>query len=187
MIILTLFSIFVGYLAKDLYLGLGANIYNNVFIHPNNLVIVDTEFSLGSLLKLLPLITSVILSSILLIMYELFYDKLFIYNNNFVMNIYNFFNQRLYYDQLLNNYGYRSWLYISYLLNTYIDKGVLMFLGPHGLSTINLSLSNAINKLVFFNLGLIIELIFFSIFIFIFFNSYTYLYIILATIIFIFI
>lgn len=187
MIILALFSIFVGYLAKDLYLGLGATIYNNIFIHPNNLIIIDTEFSLSSLIKLLPLITSIIFSTILLVMYELFYDRLYIYNNTFVMKVYNFFNQKLYYDQILNNYGFRSWLYISYLLNTYVDKGVLIFLGPYGLSALNLRVSNAINKLVFFNLGLIIELIFFSIFVFIFFNTYTYLYIIIAVIVFIFI
>ncbi|KAG0670742.1 hypothetical protein C6P40_004117 [Pichia californica] len=108
MIILALFSIFVGYLAKDLYLGLGATFYNSIFIHPNNLVMIETEFSLSSLIKLLPLITSIIFSTILLVMYELFYDRIYIYNNNFVMKVYNFFNQKLYYDQILNNYGYRS-------------------------------------------------------------------------------
>lgn len=187
MIILAIFSIFVGYLAKDLYLGLGTPFYNSVFVHPNNLSIVETEFSLSGLIKLLPLILSVVLSSILLLMYELYYDRLYIYNNKKVMTVYNFFNQKLYYDQILNNYGFRSWLYISYLLNTYVDKGVLIFLGPYGLGALNLSISKAINKLVFFNLGLILELIFFSIFVFIFFNSATYLYIILAVIVFIFV
>lgn len=187
MIILAIFSIFVGYLAKDLYLGLGTPFYNSVFIHPNNLSIVETEFSLGGLIKLLPLILSVVLSTALLVMYELFYDRLYIYNSPRVMTIYNFFNQKLYYDQILNNYGFRSWLYVSYLLNTYVDKGVLIFLGPYGLGALNLNISKAINKLVFFNLGLIIELIFFSIFVFIFFNSFTYLYIIIAIIVFVFI
>lgn len=187
MIILAIFSIFVGYLAKDLYLGLGTPFYNSVFVHPNNLSIVETEFSLSGLIKLLPLILSVVLSSILLLMYELYYDRLYIYNNKKVMTVYNFFNQKLYYDQILNNYGFRSWLYISYLLNTYVDKGVLIFLGPYGLGALNLSISKAINKLVFFNLGLILELIFFSIFVFIFFNSAIYLYIILAVIVFIFV
>jgi NADH-ubiquinone oxidoreductase chain 5 len=187
MIILAIFSIFVGYLAKDLYLGLGTGFYNSVFIHPNNLSIIETEFSLGSLIKLLPLIMSVILSTILLTMYELFYDKVFIYNNAGLMKVYNFFNQKLYYDQILNNYGFRSWLYISFLLNTYVDKGVLIFLGPSGLSALNLMVSKSINKLVFFNLGLIVELIFFSIFVFIFFNNLTYLYIIIAVIVFVFI
>ena len=187
MIILALFSIFIGYLAKDLYLGLGATIYNNLFIHPNHLIIIDTEFSLSSFIKLLPLITSVIFSTILLIFYELFYHHLFIFNNKYLRQFYNFFNQKLFFDQILNNYGFRSWLYISYLLNTYIDKGVLIFLGPYGLSALSLKISNAINQLVFFNLGLILELILFSIFVFIFFNSYTSLYIIIAIIIFIFI
>jgi NADH-ubiquinone oxidoreductase chain 5 len=108
MIILAIFSIFVGYLAKDLYLGLGTPFYNSVFVHPNNLSIVETEFSLSGLIKLLPLILSVVLSSILLLMYELYYDRLYIYNNKKVMTVYNFFNQKLYYDQILNNYGFRS-------------------------------------------------------------------------------
>nr|YP_003127034.1 Nad5p [Brettanomyces custersianus]ACU32817.1 Nad5p [Brettanomyces custersianus] len=185
MSILALLSIFVGYLAKDLYLGLGTPIYNYVFIHPNNLAAIDTEFSLNSYIKLLPLICSVILCTILVIMYELFYNKLFVYNHHLFKTIYSFFNQKLYYDQILNNYGFRSWLYISYLLNTYIDKGVLIFLGPYGLSSLTLSISNLVNKLVFFNLGLIIELIFFSIFLALFLNSYTFLYFVIAFIIFI--
>ena len=108
MIILALFSIFIGYLAKDLYLGLGATIYNNLFIHPNHLIIIDTEFSLSSFIKLLPLITSVIFSTILLIFYELFYHHLFIFNNKYLRQFYNFFIQILFFDQILYNYGFRS-------------------------------------------------------------------------------
>ncbi|OWB57843.1 hypothetical protein B5S28_g3818 [[Candida] boidinii] len=73
MIILTILSIFVGYITKDLYLGLGSEIYNDIFIHPNNLIIIDTEFSLGTFFKVLPLMTSIIFSSILLIIYEFYY------------------------------------------------------------------------------------------------------------------
>ncbi len=187
MIILTLFSIFVGYLTKDIYLGLGSNIYNNIFIHPNNLIIIDTEFSLNSFLKLLPLITSIIGSIILLMFYELFYNKIINYNNKYFYNIYSFFNQKLYFDQILNNYILRYSLLISNHLNQYIDKGILINLGPKGLYYLTLNLSNSINKLVFFNLGLIIELIFLTLFLSFFFNIHYIIYIFISIIIFIFI
>jgi len=187
MTILALFSIFIGYLIKDLYLGMGTPLYNNMFIHPNNLYFIDTEFSLNTYIKLLPLITSILLCIILILFYELYYNKLFIYNSKYIKYIYKFFNQKFYYDQIINNYAYRSSLYISYLLNTYIDKGILIFLGPYGLSSLSLHLSNLINKLVFFNLGLIIELIFFSLFLALFIHSYSLLYFFIALIIFIFI
>ena len=65
---------------------------------------------------------------------------------------------------------------ILYLLNTDVEKGILVYLEPCGLSALNLRISNAIIKLVFFKLGLILELIFFCIFVYVFFNIYTYLF-----------
>lgn len=185
MTLLAIASIFVGYFTKDLYLGLGAPIYNYVFIHPNNLAMIETEFSLSSTIKLLPLINSIVLSTLLLVMYEAFYNKLFVYNNPIFKSIYTLFNQKLFYDQIMNNYGYRSWLYVSWLLNRYVDKGVLIFLGPYGISSLSLKASNLVNSLVFFNLGLIIELVFFSIFISLFISSYNFIYLIIALVVFI--
>lgn len=48
-------------------------------------------------------------------------------------SIYNYFNQRIYYDQLLNNLVIRSVLNFGGRLNTYTDNGLLKVLGSTGI------------------------------------------------------
>jgi NADH:ubiquinone oxidoreductase subunit 5 (subunit L)/multisubunit Na+/H+ antiporter MnhA subunit len=72
MIILAIASILVGYLFKDLYIGLGSP-FNSIFTHPNNLSIIDTEFSIPTYMKLLPLILTIGFTILILTLYEYFY------------------------------------------------------------------------------------------------------------------
>lgn len=75
MTILALLSIFIGYLIKDLYLGIWVTpLYYKMFIHPNNSYFINTEFSLNTYIKLLSLITSIILCIILCIMLIILYE-----------------------------------------------------------------------------------------------------------------
>jgi NADH-ubiquinone oxidoreductase chain 5 len=48
LIILAIFSIFFGYITKDIYVGLGSGVFsdNSVFVHPLHEILIDTEFSL---------------------------------------------------------------------------------------------------------------------------------------------
>ena len=49
LIILAFGSIFIGYLTKDMFIGLGTPFWNNaIFIKPENLNIVDAEFTPAS-------------------------------------------------------------------------------------------------------------------------------------------
>lgn len=131
MVCLAFGSIFVGYITRDIYLGMGST-FSGLFIHPNNLHIIETEFSLNPIFKVLPLITGMIGSSILLIMYEFKYKFLFIFDNNLLRHIYIYLNQKVFSDQLINNVIIRSGLIVGGLLNHHIDKGLLKILGPNG-------------------------------------------------------
>ena len=64
LIILAIFSIFFGYITKDLFLGLGSDFFsdNSLFIHPVHEIMLDTEFAVPTLFKLLPLIFTIALS-----------------------------------------------------------------------------------------------------------------------------
>src|SRR5665811_1817925 len=66
LIILAIFSIFFGYLTKDIFIGLGSGFFadNSLFIHPRHEIMLNTEFAVASLFKLLPLILTVSLSVI---------------------------------------------------------------------------------------------------------------------------
>lgn len=75
--VLALFSIFFGYLTSDLFVGMASDFFgNSIFLHPNSLTLVEAEFSLPILIKLLPGILSLIGAVLGLIMYHV--DKEFI-------------------------------------------------------------------------------------------------------------
>jgi len=56
LIILAIFSIFFGYITKDMYIGLGSSFFcdNSIFIHPSHEIMIDVEFGVPAFLKLLP-------------------------------------------------------------------------------------------------------------------------------------
>jgi NADH-ubiquinone oxidoreductase chain 5 len=147
MIILAILSIFIGYIAKDFFLGLGSNtmVSSSLFTHPDNLILPDVEFGVPTFFKLLPLFTSVSFSIMFIVLYEYFpllHKTVFIksINNNilndkptFAYKIYTFFNQKFYFDALLNNVIIRGGLNVAGILNKSIDKGSLQYIGPKGL------------------------------------------------------
>ena len=65
LIILAIFSIFFGYLTKDVFIGLGTSFFidNSIFIHPSHEIMLDTEFAVPTLFKLLPLFFTITLSN----------------------------------------------------------------------------------------------------------------------------
>jgi NADH:ubiquinone oxidoreductase subunit 5 (subunit L)/multisubunit Na+/H+ antiporter MnhA subunit len=119
MLVLTYFSIFKGYnrdyIISELSMGSPAT---NVWI--------DMEFILPSYAKLSPLVLGTILSLILLYILEYKYKIV-----NF--KIIHYFNQRLYWDNILNNGIIRNTLDIAGNIATNIDNGVLKILGPVGI------------------------------------------------------
>ncbi len=88
---------------------------------PHTNTFIETEYTIPAIFKLLPLILGLSLSLLLVYIYE------FSYKIN-KSNIYNYFNQRIYYDQLLNNLVIRSVLNFGGKLNYYVDNGLLKFL-----------------------------------------------------------
>jgi NADH-ubiquinone oxidoreductase chain 5 len=72
LVILAIFSIFFGYITKDIYIGLGSSFFadNSIFIHPNNEIMLDTEFAVNTIYKILPLILTISFSIIALFIPE---------------------------------------------------------------------------------------------------------------------
>lgn len=132
MVILAIFSIFIGYITRDLYLGMGT-LFNSLFTHLNNLSIVETEFNLLIYIKLLLLVLSIFFICSILIIYEFNYKLLLNYQNLLFLNYYVFTNTKFMFDNLFNNYLLRSSLHFSYYLNLYLDKGLLYVFGLVGI------------------------------------------------------
>jgi NADH-ubiquinone oxidoreductase chain 5 len=135
LMILAIFSIFFGYLAKDFFIGLGSISFNgSIFINPDNIIGVDTEFGVGTIYKLLPVILSIVFGSLLLLLYTL-YDSYFIsYGiSKKGRTIYSLLNQRMYVELIINKFVIYKTLSLGYLSNTVLDRGLFTLIGPLGL------------------------------------------------------
>jgi len=72
LLILAIFSIFFGFIFSDLFLGIGNDFFaNSIFTHPNNIALVEAEFSLNPIIKLLPAILSLFGASLAIFMYHI--------------------------------------------------------------------------------------------------------------------
>jgi NADH-ubiquinone oxidoreductase chain 5 len=150
LIILAVFSIFFGYLTKDIFIGLGTGFFadNSLFIHPSHEIMLDTEFAVDTIFKLLPFIFTVSLSFVALIVSE-FLPKLLI-NFKFTKlgnEIFSFFNQRFFIELFYNKYITEVVLKLGGQTTKNLDKGSVELIGPYGLEKGLLALSNNISNL----------------------------------------
>jgi NADH-ubiquinone oxidoreductase chain 5 len=150
LIILAIFSIFFGYLGKDLFIGIGSDFFsdNSLFIHPSHEIMLDTEFAVPIFYKLLPLFFTVTLSIVSILLTE-FYPKLLIMFklSNSGYNIFSFFNQRFLVEMYYNNYISDLVLKLGGQTTKIMDKGSVEIFGPFGLEKKLTEISRSINKL----------------------------------------
>lgn len=150
LIVLAIFSIFFGYITKDIFVGLGSGFFadNSIFIHPSHEILLDTEFAVPTLFKLLPFAFTVSLSILSILLSE-FFPKLLINFKftRFGYNLFSFFNQKFYIELFYNKYIIEGVLKLGGQTTKSLDKGSVEYLGPYGLEKGLLSLSNSIGKL----------------------------------------
>ena len=150
LIILAVFSIFFGYITKDIFIGLGSGFFsdNALFIHPSHEIMLDTEFGVPILFKLLPLVFTISLSVISIILSENVPGVLSKFKLTRVgYNVFSFFNQRFLIELFYNNYITNFILKLGGQTTKVIDKGSVELLGPFGLEKSLLSLSKSISSL----------------------------------------
>lgn len=150
LIILAIFSIFFGYFTKDVFIGLGSGFFvdNSIFIHPLHEIMLDTEFAVPTIFKLLPLFFTLTLTIIGIIFSEFFGKLLINFKfSNLGYNIFSLFNQRFFIEFFYNNYITNLVLKLGGQTTKVLDKGSVELLGPYGLERGLLSLSKNIGNL----------------------------------------
>jgi NADH-ubiquinone oxidoreductase chain 5 len=150
LIILAVFSIVFGFLTKDIFIGLGSGFFldNSLFIHPNHEIMLDTEFAVPVLFKLLPFAFTISLSIFSILLSEFFPSLIINFKfSKFGYNIFSFFNQRFFIELLYNKYIVEFVLKLGGQTTKNIDKGSVEYLGPYGLEKGLLNLSNNIGSL----------------------------------------
>jgi proton-translocating NADH-quinone oxidoreductase chain L len=159
LVILTFASIFVGYIMKDLFLGLGVDTWNgSLFQLPSNCYYVEAEF-LPFYIKLIPFIFTMFGVFIAIIGYGI-YDKNFITLNFYkkVYYLYSFLVKKWYFDIIYNEIVVKNVAKFGYFISfKLIDRSLLEILGPLGLIRLFKVLTKKISS---FQSGLIYHYIF---------------------------
>jgi NADH-ubiquinone oxidoreductase chain 5 len=150
LIILAVFSIFFGYITKDMFIGLGSGFFidNSLFIHPSHEIMLDTEFAVPVLFKLLPLVLTISLSVLAIILSEFLPLVLIKFKlTRLGYNIFSFFNQRFLIELIYNKYITGLVLKLGGQTTKSLDKGSVELLGPYGLEKGLVTLSRNIASL----------------------------------------
>lgn len=146
--VLSFGSIFIGYLTKDLFIGLGSNfLTDSIFILPQNLISMDAEF-IPYTVKGLPSALSLIGIIIALFLYKyLEFFLVFFRYINIINTFYKFLVNKWYFDFIQNELIGKPILVVAYLVFfKLIDKGFLELLGPTGISLCIYKLSFGLKK-----------------------------------------
>jgi NADH-ubiquinone oxidoreductase chain 5 len=188
LVILAIFSIYFGFITKDIFIGLGSGFFmdNSIFIHPIHEILIDTEFGVATIFKLLPFIFTIAFSALAIILSE--FTPSLIYNfklTNLGYYIYGFFNQRFLVELLYNKYIVNLVLNLGGQTTKVLDKGSIELLGPFGLEKVLIKLSKGISGLntsvvTNYALYILIGMVVYMIIFFLFFNFFDSIYMILT-------
>ena len=145
--VLAIPSIFLGYIIKDVFIGIGSPFWNNaVFILPSNTL--DAEF-LPSLAKLAPVILSFAGGLTAFYFYHyLSKDLFFIKISYYGRKLYTFLNRKWFFDKVYNDFVSQTILNLSYH-TTYkvVDRGIIESLGPAGMSILLKNIGKSLHSL----------------------------------------
>nr|YP_006280844.1 NADH dehydrogenase subunit 5 [Cyanophora paradoxa]ADW79198.1 NADH dehydrogenase subunit 5 [Cyanophora paradoxa] len=133
--VLALASIFVGYLFRDMFIGVGTSFWNNsIFILPENNFVLESEF-IPVYNKLTPVVFSFGGLIIAFCFYNFLIKKIFIVKI-FYIKFYTFLNKRWYFDKIYNEFIALPIISFGYKITfKFIDRGILEIFGPTGLIT----------------------------------------------------
>ena len=150
LMVLAVFSIFFGYITKDIFLGLGSGFFtdNSIFIHPLNEIAIDTEFAVPTFFKLLPFFFTVFFSALAIIISEFLPELVISFKlSRLGYYIFGFFNQRFFIEMFYNNYITNLVLYLGGQTTKILDKGSIELCGPFGLEKALINFSKNLTKL----------------------------------------
>jgi NADH-ubiquinone oxidoreductase chain 5 len=147
--ILALFSIFFGFVFSDLFVGVGSDFFaNSIFINPNNISIIEAEFSLPLIIKLLPTLLSIFGATSAILLYHV-YPEFIVNLTDYSLGrkIYTFLNGKYFFDVIYNYYIISAGLITGNTISKVLDRGIIELLGPYGLASVLENTANNIAKL----------------------------------------
>ena len=193
--ILAIFSIFFGFIFKDLFIGLGNITFgNSIYILPENYKFNTAEFIEYEFydykLKLIPLIFSFFGIFLVIILNKFFSIYLFYLKKSKIgYFFFIFLSKKWFFDLIFNYFLVLNLLKIGFIYTfKFIDKGIIELLGPEGFTSFFLKFTKNIieknqnglifNYIFFMFLGILVFIciIILQNYIFFFINKYLFIY-----------
>ena len=136
LVVLSIASIFVGYVSRDMMIGLGTDFWGNaLFTLPTKQYMLESEW-LDSFIKMIPLFFS--FGGTFLGIYNYLFTFNLLYSLKtfkFGRSLYTFLNRKWYFDKVYNEFVSQSLLKMSYFqMYQNMDRGLLEYFGPNGIS-----------------------------------------------------
>lgn len=150
LITLAVFSIFFGYVFKDIFMGLGSGFFadNSLFIHPNHEILIDTEFSIPVIFKFLPFLFTFSFFFLSMIISEFLPNWITYFKFSKIgYNLSVFFSLRFFIEYLYNKFVVEGVLFLGGQTYKIVDKGAIEFVGPYGLEKSLLNAGHSIHNL----------------------------------------
>jgi len=149
LILLAFGSIFVGYLGKDMMIGLGTNFWGNaLFVLPKNINLVESEY-IPQAQKMIPLLFTVLGAlTAYLVNYNFYRETYFMKKSWIGRKLYYILNKRWLFDKVYNDFIGQNHLDFGYRVSfKTLDKGCFEILGPYGISFLFQNLTRYLSKL----------------------------------------
>lgn len=135
LLILSILAIGFGYVAKDIFVGQGSDFLStSLFQHPNNIALIEAEFSLTMIIKLMPLIVSISGAILAVFVYQ-FYPVTSLVRNGVGFFLYQFLLNKWFFDVIRRGLVIKPALNLGHIISKILDRGVIEIVGPFGLST----------------------------------------------------
>lgn len=150
LVILAIFSVYFGFITKDIYIGLGSGFFadNSIFIHPLHEILIDTEFGVPSIFKLIPFISTLFFTVLSLGYLEFIPNHISNFKfSNLGYYIFGFFNQRFLVEFFYNKYIVNKILLLGGQTTKILDKGSVEWIGPYGYNIALTKISKTISNL----------------------------------------
>ena len=136
LVVLAFGSIFVGYLAKDMMIGLGTDFWGSaLFMLPQNSVYLESEYIPQSI-KMIPLLSGAFGALLAYIINIQASTATYAVKTSWLgRTLYIFFNKRWLFDKVYTDYIAHPSLTFGYEVSfKTLDKGAIEILGPYGIA-----------------------------------------------------
>jgi len=138
LVVLSILAIGFGFVAKDAFVGVGSDMLSSaLYTHPGHVGLVEAEFALPQMIKLLPAILSIggaVTAYILFSRGQNFLANLTLYPVG--RTAYRFLNSKWRFDAVYNSFFIIGAMRLGHTLSKAVDRGSAERVGPTGLAEI---------------------------------------------------